>query len=90
MATENWNSISISIQIHLLDPQSQFSRKGLMESTIFVYGILRLFVLNAYVKRPLIHWFFHHNIQLISYAGYTMADGSVIGDPINIEITEVT
>lgn len=28
-------------------------------------------------------------IQLISYAGYKNADGSITGDPINVEITEV-
>ena len=30
------------------------------------------------------------NSQLISYAGYKNADGSVTGDPINIEFTEVS
>lgn len=29
------------------------------------------------------------NGQLISYAGYRSSDGSIIGDPINVEITEV-
>lgn len=29
------------------------------------------------------------NSQLISYAGYRASDGSVIGDPINVDITEV-
>lgn len=29
------------------------------------------------------------NGQLISYAGYKMNDGSIIGDPVNVEITEV-
>ena len=29
------------------------------------------------------------NPQLISYAGYRLADGSVIGDPHNAEFTEV-
>ncbi|XP_069181388.1 nitric oxide synthase-like protein isoform X2 [Procambarus clarkii] len=29
------------------------------------------------------------NPQLISYAGYKQEDGSVIGDPLNIELTEV-
>lgn len=29
------------------------------------------------------------NHQLISYAGYRQSDGSVIGDPINVEFTEV-
>lgn len=30
------------------------------------------------------------NPQLISYAGYRNADGSVIGDPANVEFTEVS
>lgn len=29
------------------------------------------------------------NHQLISYAGYRMADGSVCGDPATVEFTEV-
>jgi hypothetical protein len=29
------------------------------------------------------------NPQLISYAGYRTADGTINGDPINIELTEV-
>lgn len=28
-------------------------------------------------------------MQLISYAGYKNLDGSITGDPINVEITEV-
>lgn len=28
-------------------------------------------------------------LQLISYAGYVNPDGSIIGDPINVDITEV-
>lgn len=52
-----------------------------------------LFVLNAYVNLILLLYeslIFLPNIQLISYAGYTNTDGSITGDPINIEITEVT
>ena len=30
------------------------------------------------------------NSQLIHYAGYANADGSVTGDPINVEFTQVT
>jgi nitric oxide synthase oxygenase domain/subunit len=30
------------------------------------------------------------NPQLISYAGYKNPDGSVTGDPLNVEFTEVT
>lgn len=30
------------------------------------------------------------NPQLISYAGYQESDGTVIGDPLNVEFTEVT
>ena len=29
------------------------------------------------------------NAQLMSYAGYKMEDGSVVGDPVNVEFTEV-
>lgn len=29
------------------------------------------------------------NHQLISYAGYRMNDGQIIGDPANVEFTEV-
>ena len=29
------------------------------------------------------------NNQIISYAGYRMPDGSILGDPINVEFTEV-
>lgn len=29
------------------------------------------------------------NAQLISYAGYKQPDGSVVGDPMNVEFTEV-
>ncbi len=29
------------------------------------------------------------NFQLIRYAGYRQPDGSVIGDPVSIEFTEV-
>ena len=29
------------------------------------------------------------NAQLISYAGYRMPDGRVVGDPMNVEFTEV-
>lgn len=30
------------------------------------------------------------NTQLIRYAGYKQPDGSVLGDPANVELTEVT
>lgn len=30
------------------------------------------------------------NNQLISYAGYKQADGKIIGDPMNVEFTEVS
>ena len=30
------------------------------------------------------------NPQLIQYAGYKQPDGSVIGDPINVELTAVS
>jgi Nitric oxide synthase, oxygenase domain len=30
------------------------------------------------------------NPQLISYAGYKNPDGSITGDPLNVEFTEVT
>lgn len=29
------------------------------------------------------------NAQLISYAGYRLEDGSIVGDPMNVEFTEV-
>ena len=29
------------------------------------------------------------NSQLIRYAGYKQSDGSIIGDPVNVEFTEV-
>lgn len=29
------------------------------------------------------------NPQLVSYAGYRQPDGSIIGDPVNIEFTEI-
>ena len=29
------------------------------------------------------------NSQLVRYAGYEQEDGSVIGDPINVEFTQV-
>lgn len=29
------------------------------------------------------------NAQLIRYAGYKLEDGSIIGDPISVEFTEV-
>lgn len=29
------------------------------------------------------------NHQLISYAGYRQSDGSIVGDPVNLEFTEV-
>lgn len=29
------------------------------------------------------------NSQLISYAGYRLPDGRVVGDPVNVEFTEV-
>lgn len=29
------------------------------------------------------------NSQLISYAGYKNADGTITGDPMNVEFTEV-
>lgn len=29
------------------------------------------------------------NAQLISYAGYRQPDGKIIGDPMNVEFTEV-
>lgn len=30
------------------------------------------------------------NAQLISYAGYKQSDGKIIGDPMNVEFTEVS
>lgn len=30
------------------------------------------------------------NAQLISYAGYKQTDGKIIGDPMNVEFTEVS
>ena len=30
------------------------------------------------------------NAQLISYAGYRQPDGKIIGDPMNVEFTEVS
>lgn len=30
------------------------------------------------------------NAQLVRYAGYKMPDGSILGDPANVEFTEVS
>lgn len=29
------------------------------------------------------------NLQLISYAGYKQPDGTILGDPMNVEFTDV-
>ena len=35
------------------------------------------------------HEFRVWNRQVFNYAGYRMPDGSILGDPINVEMTEV-
>ncbi|EDV29685.1 uncharacterized protein TRIADDRAFT_19964 [Trichoplax adhaerens] len=40
-------------------------------------------------RRDSMHDFRVWNVQLIRYAGYEQADGSVIGDPSNIEFTKI-
>lgn len=58
-----------------------------MESMTFEYGILRFVASQPLTFSSNFKGFQH--FQLISYAGYQNSDGTFLGDPMNVEITDV-
>jgi len=66
----------------------------------FGFGLLNKLILYFHHRRSAItifpqrtdakHDYRIWNSQLISYAGYKQADGKIIGDPMNVEFTEVS
>lgn len=60
--------------------------KGALKSPSFYRSAITIFPQRTDGQHDFRVW----NSQLIRYAGYQMADGQIIGDPANVEFTEVS
>lgn len=77
-----------------IDEQTNISAKILLISFAFPLNILFDFYRSAITIFPQRdkagHDYRIWNGQIISYAGYRMPDGTVVGDALNVEFTEVS
>src|ERR1700726_4306966 len=58
---------------------------GLSTGTHKVVPMITIFAPEHSDQRPVRIW----NRQLINYAGHRQSDGSILGDPLNVQLTEV-
>lgn len=74
--------------LNISDKQCLFSA-AYSKNVILKYSYFRSAITVFQQRTDGRHDFRVWNMQLISYAGYKQPDGTILGDPMNVEFTEV-